>query len=396
MRKMGSYRQLLWIGVLSVSIFSLNTFVMLPTAVVVPNHPQQLLQSAFATFPGENGKIAFSRGGGPLSEVYVMNADGSGQTNISNNPAGDSHPDWGPATDQGSGDNTPPILTVPEDIMVNATTANGGTVVTYTVTAEDDVDGTATLEEDGTTTIQDDVGGNITISCDPASGSEFPVGDTEVQCTATDEAGNVGGPESFTVTVNSPPPPPPEPLTAEIKSNATRGVAPATFEFKANVTGGTEPYTYNWDFGDGSSSGGGESNEETVVHTYNEPGTYTVTFTVIDANGQQATDTLQVTVNERPPPPSPPTPTEVIEKLISDIQNLEGIPQDIKTRIVAFLERALALLSDDNPRNDASTCNILGAFMERVDADERRGRLTADQAVDLRMQAQDIRDMLDC
>src|SRR5215207_6827603 len=37
-------------------------------------------------------KIIFSRN----SEIYVMNADGSGQTNLTNNPADDEHPDWSP------------------------------------------------------------------------------------------------------------------------------------------------------------------------------------------------------------------------------------------------------------------------------------------------------------
>src|SRR5829696_2856738 len=46
---------------------------------------------------------------------------------------------------------------------------------------------------------------------------------------------------------------PAEPLTVEITSSDTEGVAPATFDFEANVTGGTEPYTIRWDFGDGES-----------------------------------------------------------------------------------------------------------------------------------------------
>jgi hypothetical protein len=73
------------------------------------------------------------------------------------------------------------------------------------------------------------------------------------------------------------------------------------------------------------------------------------------------------------------------------------VPEGAKTTIVAFLERALALLSDDNTRNDASAFNMVGAaFVERVDADERRGILTAGQAGDLRIQAEDIRNMLGC
>ena len=111
-----------------------------------------------------------------------MNADGSGQTNISNHPAADFTPDWGstgaaPPPPPPEEDTMPPILTVPADIVVDATSANGDTIVTYNVTAEDNVDGTAILEEDNTVT-QDDIAGDITISCDPASGSEFPIGDT--------------------------------------------------------------------------------------------------------------------------------------------------------------------------------------------------------------------------
>jgi hypothetical protein len=55
--------------------------------------------------------------------------------------------------------------------MVVEATSEQGTEVTYTVSAEDNVDGTATLEEDGTTHTQDDVGGDITITCELSSGS---------------------------------------------------------------------------------------------------------------------------------------------------------------------------------------------------------------------------------
>jgi PKD repeat protein len=88
-----------------------------------------------------------------------------------------------------------------------------------------------------------------------------------------------------------------EPLTAQITSNATEGTAPATFEFEANVTGGTEPYTYGWDFGDGSEG----SDEQTVVHTFDEAGTYNVVATVTDSSGQTVSDSIEITVEESAP-----------------------------------------------------------------------------------------------
>jgi hypothetical protein len=121
-------------------------------------------------------------------------------------------------------DTTPPTLIVPEDIVVEATSAEGA-VVTYTVTAEDNVDGTFTLEADGITITRDNVtdyanmDGTISntqegieqvnnaaqITCEQSlSGPLFPIGETTVQCTAKDSSGNEAT-QSFTVTVNPPP-----------------------------------------------------------------------------------------------------------------------------------------------------------------------------------------------
>lgn len=76
--------------------------------------------------------------------------------------------------------NTPPVLTVPGDVTVDAT-APGGATVTFAPTATDDSAVTA-------------------VSCSPDSGSTFAVGMTTVTCTATDDDGaeTIG---SFTVTV---------------------------------------------------------------------------------------------------------------------------------------------------------------------------------------------------
>jgi PKD repeat protein len=87
------------------------------------------------------------------------------------------------------------------------------------------------------------------------------------------------------------------PLTGELVSNGTEGIAPATFEFDADISGGREPYNINWDFDDGD-----ESNGESVVHTFDEAGTYVVTATVTDSAGQTATGSIEISVEEPAPP----------------------------------------------------------------------------------------------
>ena len=69
-------------------------------------------------------------------------------------------------------DTRPPILQLPGDGFMVAETSEAGRTVDFTVTATDDRD-------------PDPV-----VVCDPASGSFFPLGRTDVVCTATDDAGN--------------------------------------------------------------------------------------------------------------------------------------------------------------------------------------------------------------
>jgi RNA polymerase sigma factor (sigma-70 family) len=84
-------------------------------------------------------------------------------------------------------DTKAPVLTVPGDRTVPATTT-AGAPVTYTATATDVVDG------------------QVTPSCAPASGTVFPVGSTIVTCTARDKRGNESS-GRFTVTVTPLPQP---------------------------------------------------------------------------------------------------------------------------------------------------------------------------------------------
>ena len=80
-------------------------------------------------------------------------------------------------------DRKAPSLTLPAPITVTATSADGATV-SFTVTASDGTDPTPA------------------VVCVPASESTFAVGQTTVNCTATDHAGNQSH-ASFTITVNA-------------------------------------------------------------------------------------------------------------------------------------------------------------------------------------------------
>jgi Tol biopolymer transport system component len=52
------------------------------------------VESSQAAFPGQNGKIVFVSNRDGNVEIYTMNADGSNQTNISNNKGSDQYPAW--------------------------------------------------------------------------------------------------------------------------------------------------------------------------------------------------------------------------------------------------------------------------------------------------------------
>jgi hypothetical protein len=68
-------------------------------------------------------------------------------------------------------DTTPPVLMTPGSINVDAA-SSAGTTVGYVATATDDTDS------------------NPKVTCDPPSGSVFPIGTTTVRCSATDASGN--------------------------------------------------------------------------------------------------------------------------------------------------------------------------------------------------------------
>jgi len=122
---------------------------------------------------------------GPISGVSAVDPDGQPVTLTNNSPGafpvGDTVVVWKAVDPDGLfdvanqtvsiTDSTPPVVTPPEDQVVTATNKVGG-VATFAVAATDVVD-----PEPETT-------------CDPASGSLFPVGVTRVSCVTSDTSGN--------------------------------------------------------------------------------------------------------------------------------------------------------------------------------------------------------------
>lgn len=120
---------------------------------------------------GDPNDVALLRGGrvGFQLSYTLFKADGSAQGRL----LGD--------IELNAADAAPPIVTVPTDVVSDAT-GPGGAVVSYVTSATDEIDGP------------------VPVTCSPTSESTFPIGTTTVTCMATDSSGN-SETASFTINV---------------------------------------------------------------------------------------------------------------------------------------------------------------------------------------------------
>lgn len=109
-------------------------------------------------------------------------------------------------------------------------------------------------------------------------------GDREITLTMTD--GDRTDTDTITINVDDATPP-----TASL--DAETGVGPGeSVRFDASGSSdNVDIESYEWDFGDGTTGEG-----ERPTHTYDEPGRYTVTVTVVDTSGNEATATERIVV----------------------------------------------------------------------------------------------------
>lgn len=163
-------------------------------------------------------------------------------------------------------DNTPPVLTIPDNIVVSTDAGQCSAAVAFAVSASDNC---PTVES----------------STDIASGTAFPKGTTTVTATATDAAGNMVS-DTFTVTVNDTEDPV---LTvpANIVVNNDPGLCSAVVTFSVSATDNCPDVTTGTDIASGTAFAKGVT---------------TVTATAEDASGNQVTKTFTVTVNDNEKP----------------------------------------------------------------------------------------------
>jgi hypothetical protein len=158
-------------------------------------------------------------------------------------------------------DTTAPTLSLPANITEEATGPNGA-AVTYSASASDLVDGA------------------ITPNCSPVSGSTFALGTKQVDCSATDAAGNKAS-GSFNVTVQDTTAP-----ALNLPSNITKQ---ATSNSQAQVSYSASAS----DLVDGAIT----PNCSPASGTNFPAGTTTVNCSATDAAGNKATGSFTVTVN---------------------------------------------------------------------------------------------------
>ncbi len=80
---------------------------------------------------------------------------------------------------------------------------------------------------------------------------------------------------------------------------------------------------------------------------------------------------------------------EEIEELIEEVG-------EIAPELTEPLERALALLTDNSPKNDSGACGQLELFIRKVITLERNGGLTEEEAEELLEEAEEISEELGC
>jgi Bacterial Ig domain/HYR domain len=252
-------------------------------------------------------------------------------------------------------DTTPPVVSVPEDIIAEATGPEGR-IVNYETNATDVVDG------------------SVATVCNPVSGSMFALGQTRVECTANDAAGNNGRNE-FVITVRDTTPPETTlgNLTVGWLGSITAGDTTPSVDINFNFNGtdlvGISHYECRLDDGSWKSAHtlSDISSEKSNICTYTgvrDPGSHDFQVRAIDTSE-----------NKDPSPPSfmwnIESPVEATQDLITQVNNIYPTLE-----LDPPLDQVVEDLSDTSTSNDANSCYLFSTFMNEIKVQNMIGSLS--------------------
>ncbi len=242
-------------------------------------------------------------------------------------------------------DTSAPTLSLPANITTAATSASGA-VVTYSVTATD----------------PNNPQSDLTVSCNPASGSTFAPGSTTVTCKATDPAGNTST-GSFTVTVVDFSLGPISPITVQVGGTASASVTvnsengfSSPVALSASASRGGVSLTLSPSSLTPPAGGSASSTLSVALSPMVTPTTFTVTVTGTAGSVSHST-TVSVTVIAS----SSGISAVLGQMLASGCLNSTGVENALTAKISA--EQAASTAG-----NTKTAINILTAFIDQVRA----------------------------
>ena len=272
-------------------------------------------------------------------------------------------------------DTKPPIVSVPEDMIVEATGPEGR-IVSYESTATDTVDG------------------NVATVCNPKSGSMFALGQTRVECTANDKAGNTGKNE-FIVTVRDTTPP--ETMLGDVTvgwlgSIAAGDTTPSVdinFDFNGTDLVGISHYECRLDNGAWKSAHSlsdisGEKINNCTYTGVRDPGSHNFEVRAVDTSGNKDPSPASFTWNIE-------SPVNAIQGLITQVNSIyQSLSLDPP------LHQAIEDLSDKSISNDGNSCYMLDSFMNEIKVQNMIGSLSLTDLNDFAKTTLAIMDNIGC
>jgi hypothetical protein len=252
-------------------------------------------------------------------------------------------------------DTTPPVISVPEDIIAEATGPEGR-IVNYNTNATDIVDG------------------NVATICNPISGSMFALGQTRVECTASDTAGNDAKNE-FVITVRDTTPP--ETMLGNvtvgwlgsITAGDTTPSVDINFDFNGTDLVGISHYECRLDDGGWKEAHTlsdivGEKNNICTYTGVRDPGNHNFEVRAVDTSENKDS--------------SPPSFMWNIESAVEATQGLITQVNNIypTLKLDPPLHQVVEDLSDTSTSNDANSCYLFSSFMNDIKVQNMIGSLS--------------------